>query len=114
MAFEPAKREAMHLLQAIEDGRKPPADLAQLLEDADPALAYLTLQWLRAHYPPGHSAAEGVLGRIVATLSERPSVTRHVKSGERDAIAQWFEEAYDVRELDREAFVDTVVDKLEG
>jgi hypothetical protein len=36
------------------------------------------------------------------------------REGEKDGICVWFEESYSYRELDREAFIDLVVEKLEG
>jgi hypothetical protein len=114
MSFEHEKGEAMRLLRAIEDGSTPTDDIAERVEHTDPALVYLILGWLRAHYRPGHSASDGVLGRIVATLGERRGIAAHVKRGESDPVVAWFEDAYDYGELDRDDFVSLVVDKLEG
>ncbi len=112
MDFAHEKRVASRLLEALEDGTLSTVDTRPLAEDADPALLFLIIRWLRARYM-GHPAADGVLGRIVA-LCQLPSISRAVKAGERDAITGWFTETYDPGELDREAFIDIVVDKLEG
>jgi hypothetical protein len=114
MAFEHEIRQASHLLTAIEDGMVSADDVRHLAEEADPALVYLLLGWLRARYRPGHSASEGVLGRIVGLMQGSRQVARAVKSAESDPIVQWFEESYDYRDLDRRDFVALVVDKLES
>lgn len=113
MAFESEKRVAAHLLSVVEDGTLEVRDAGLLFEDADPALVYLIFAWLRDRYT-GHSAAEGVLGRIVGILQVNPRVAKLMKTGEKDPLVEWFEETWDYRELDRDAFISLVVDKLEG
>jgi hypothetical protein len=61
VAFESEKRQALHLLESIENGSTPMAGVAHNLEQADPALVFFILTWLRERYT-GHPAAEGVLG----------------------------------------------------
>jgi hypothetical protein len=114
MAFDSEKRVAARLLAVVENGTLPIADTKPLMEEADPALVYLLFGWLRARYHSGHSASEGVLGRIVALCSSSSVIARKVRSGEQDAIVQWFEETYAYRDLDRDAFISLIVDKLEG
>jgi hypothetical protein len=114
MSFDHEKRVAAHLLTAIEDGSHSTANLRPEYEEADPALVYLIFAWLRARYRPGHPAAEGVLGRIVALCTASSAVARKAREGERDSIVAWFEETYDYRDLDRDEFISLVVEKLEG
>ncbi len=114
MTFDYEKRAAARLLDALENGTLSVEDTRPLIEEADPALVYLVFGWLRAHYHAGHSASEGVLGRIVAACNASGRVARMARDGGRDAIAQWFEETYEFRDLDREEFVSLVVEKLEG
>jgi len=83
-----------------------------LVEDADPALIYLIFSWLRKRYAD-HTNSDAVIGRVVA-ISSRGSVAKLMKEGEADAVVQWFEETYSYRELERKAFIDLVVEKLEG
>mgnify|MGYP006928170800 CR=1 FL=1 len=113
MAFDHEKGVAARLLQVVEDGTLSVIDIRPLYEEADPALVYLIFAWLRARYPASHSAAEGVLGRIVEVCSS-PGVARNLKAGERDAIVEWFEETYEYRDLDRDEFISRVVEKLES
>jgi hypothetical protein len=114
MAFEIEKRAATRLLDALENATLEPADARPLLEDADPALLYLVFGWLRARYGGGHSASEGVLGRIAAQCVASPKVARNARAGEGDPIVAWFEETHDYRELSRDEFVELIVEKLEG
>lgn len=114
MEFFQEKRAALRMLTAIEDATLSIADTRDLLEEADPALVHLVFGWLRTRYHGGHSASDGVLGRIAEICRESPAVARRAAKGAQDPIATWFEEAYDYRELDRDAFISVVVDKLEG
>ena len=114
MSFEHEKRLARDLLSALEDGRRDPYEIRHLYEAADPALVHLIFGWLRARYPASHSASDGVLGRMVTLLQESPTVARRAREGAKDPIVAWFEENYADGELDRDAFLDTVVEKLEG
>ena len=114
MSFLYEKRAAARLLDALENGTLSADDTRPLAEEADPALVYLIFAFLRARYHSGHPASDGVLGRIVDLCSLSPAVARKAKAGERDAIVAWFEESYDYRDMDRDDFVDEVVEKLEG
>lgn len=114
MNFAPEIRAASHLLSAVENGSHSVTQMRLLYEDADPALVYLVFSWLRAHYPPSHSAYDGVIGRIAQVCSASSVVARKVRDGEQDAIVVWFEEAYSYRELNRDDFIPLVVEKLEG
>ncbi len=101
------------MLDAIENASLSIADARDLYEEADPALVYLLVAWLRDRYR-SHSAAEGVLGRIVELLDRSPVTARLAREGESDAIARWFEETHEYRDFDRDAFVEIIVEKLEG
>ena len=55
--------------------------------------------------------------RKVADASS--SSTRHagdelMKEGQADSVVQWFEETYSYRELDKNQFIELVIEKLEG
>ena len=114
MSFEHEKGQAMRMLKALEDAALSTADARTLFEQADPALVYFIFAWLRAWYPPHHSDAEGVLGRIVDLCKAAPAVARMAKEGERDAIVTWFEESFSYRDFQRNDFIQLVVEKLEG
>ena len=114
VSFAPEIRVATHLLTAVENGSHSVTQMRMLYEDADPALVYLLFSWLRAHYPPSHSAYDGVIGRIAEVCGSSSVVARKVRAGEQDPIVSWFEETYDYRGLGRDEFIRLVVEKLEG
>jgi hypothetical protein len=114
MAFDVEKRQAAHLLRALEDGGMDAAVIRSLYEEADPALVALLIAWLRNRYHAGHSASEGVLGRIVALFTASSTVKRMAREGQSDMIVQWFEENHGYSEFDRDDFVDLIVEKLES
>ena len=114
MAFEQQQGEAMHLLRSIENGTTPMSSVAHYVEEADPALVYLLLTWLRSRYSGDHPAAEGVLGRLVELTGQKPSIQRMMREGAGDPIVTWFEAEHEYRDFDASAFVELVVEKLEG
>ncbi|HEY0193843.1 MAG TPA: hypothetical protein VGC42_22155 [Kofleriaceae bacterium] len=87
-------------------------ELFALVDDADPALLYLIVTWLRKHYAD-HVNADAVVGRLVE-LSTRGSVAQKLKEGQADAVVQWFEENYSYRKLETKEFIELIVEKLEG
>ena len=114
MEFAHEKRTARHMLSALEDGSQSIEDMRGLYEEADPALVYLLFGWLRDRYPASHGASVGVLGRIVGLCQASSVVAKAARTGEKDAIAQWFEETHSYREMERDDFIDLIVEKLEG
>ena len=114
MAFEQQQREALHLLHSIEGGTVATTEVARLLEEADPALVYLVLTWIRSRYAGDHPAAEGVIGRLVELTSRHPSIKGQMREGEADPVVAWFEEVHSYRDFDAASFVALIVEKLEG
>ncbi len=114
MAFEQEKREALYLLQGIENGILRTAELGHLVDEADPALVYLVFTWLRSYYGAGHPAAEGVVGRLVELTDGHGSAKAKMREGKADPIVVWFEEEYSYRNVGAEEFIELVVEKLEG
>ncbi len=114
MAFEQEKREALYLLQGIENGTLRAAAAGSLIDDADPALVYFIFTWLRGHYGANHPAAEGVIGRLVELTSGYNTVKAKMREGKSDAIVAWFEDEHSYRDFTAEAFIALVVEKLEG
>jgi hypothetical protein len=113
MSFANEKREALHLLEGIENGSLSTQEASSLIDDADPALVYFIFTWLRKRYGGGHPAADGVLGRLV-DLTSRSSVKAKLSEGKADSIVAWFKEEYSYRDFDGTGFIDIVVDKLES
>jgi len=114
MAFAHEQREALHLLHGIENGTVKSADTARLIAEADPALVYLILTWLRSRYGGDHPAAEGVLGRLVELTSQHAAVKTKMREGKADSVVTWFEEDHSYRDFGDIAFVALIVEKLES
>ncbi|HUH01646.1 MAG TPA: hypothetical protein VML75_06600, partial [Kofleriaceae bacterium] len=106
------QREALHLLQGIENGTLSSFEAGHLLDEADPALVYFIVTWLRSRYGADHPAAEGVIGRLVALTSG--SVKAKMREGKADPVVTWFEEEHSYRDLAANDFVELIVEKLEG
>ena len=112
MAFEQEQRAALRILEGIEEGSMSATESTALVEEADPALIYLIFTWLRKRYA-NHENSDAVIGRVVA-ISSRGSVAKMMKEGEADSVVQWFDETYSYRDLDKKAFIELVIEKLEG
>ena len=112
MALEQEQRAARRILEGIEEGTMSAADSLALVEEADPALIYLIFTWLRKRYAD-HTNSDAVIGRVVA-ISGNGSVAKLMKEGQADPVVQWFEETYNYRELDKNQFIELIIEKLEG
>ena len=112
MAFEHEQRAALRILEGIEEGTASASDSLDLVEHADPALIYLIFTWLRKRYT-GHPNSDAVIGRVVE-ISGRGSVAKMMKEGQADPVVEWFEDGYAYRELDKQQFIELIVEKLEG
>jgi hypothetical protein len=113
MPFEHEQRQAMRILDGIEQGSMSSAQLYNIIDPADPTLVYFIFTWLRERYA-NHAAAEGVVGRLVTICDKYPSVSRQVKAGESDSVVTWFEDGYTYRDLEAREFVALIIEKLEG
>ena len=114
MAFAQEQQDALYLLQGIENGTLAPSTAARLVSEADPALVYFIFTWLRARYGGDHPAAEGVIGRLVELTNGYNSVKEQMREGKQDSIVDWFEDEYSYRDFTAPAFIELVIEKLEG
>lgn len=112
MSLEHHQREALRILEGIEEGTMSTADSFALVEDADPALIYLLFTWLRKRYSD-HANSDAVIGRLVE-ISSRGSVAKKMKEGQADPVVEWFEDSYSYRTLEAKEFVELIIEKLEG
>ncbi|CAN5153061.1 hypothetical protein BH11MYX1_BH11MYX1_04210 [soil metagenome] len=87
-------------------------DSLALVEEADPALIYLIFTWLRKRYAE-HVNSDAVIGRVV-DISNKGAVPKMMKEGKADSVVQWFEETYSYKDLDKAAFIELIIEKLEG
>ena len=111
MALEQEQRAAMRILEGIEEGTMSAADSYALVEDADPALVYLIVTWLRKRYAD-HVNADAVIGRLVE-VSSRPKVAKLMKEGQEDPVVEWFEESYSYKKLEKQEFIELNADLAE-
>ncbi len=114
MAFEQEKREALYLLDGLENGTMTTSTASRLIDEADPALVYFLLTWLRDRYGRDHPAAAGVIGRLVELTNGHSTVKSKMREGKADGIVKWFEETHEYRAFTGPEFVALIVEKLEG
>ena len=112
MAFEHEQRAALRILEGIEEGTASATDSLNMVEEADPALVYLIFTWLRKRYAD-HPNADAVIGRLVA-VSNKGNVPKMMKEGAEDPVVEWFEDSYKYKDLDKQQFIELIIEKLEG
>jgi hypothetical protein len=111
MSFERQNAAAMRILDGLESGSASTADSLAMLEEADPALVYLIITWIRRRYAD-HPSGDAVIARLVA-VSKHPDVAAKVKEGQSDPVVAWFEDEHQYR-MGAKEFIELIVDKLEG
>jgi len=110
------KREALRLLDGLENGGMPANEAAILAEDLDPVLVFVIVNYLREIHPASDPAAGPVLERVVGMTSVSPAVILRHKEGEEDPVSRWFESEYsyaDFRGRGNE-LVELIVDKIDS
>lgn len=114
MEFEAEKLEALTILLGIVNGTMTTQECFELLDPADPVLVYFILKYIKKHYHRDHDDYDIVRARLRELKNTYRSLTRKAKTGEEDAVVEWFEGSHRYDELAPEVFVDLIVDKLEG
>jgi hypothetical protein len=114
MAHEREQKAALRILEGIEEGNMSAADSFALIDEADPALVYLLLTWIRKHYDASQPPGDAVIGRLAEISNRYTAVAKKMKEGQADSIVEWFEDGYSYRELGSKEFVALIVDKLES
>lgn len=109
-------RDALRLLVGLESGQINSSDAYQIASNLDPFLLASIFKYLRSKYPPASQASTGVLSRLVELGSTYPEIVLSIKKGEKDILFEWFDETYDIRSFfgSAEAFIELIVDKIEG
>jgi hypothetical protein len=113
--YDVLKRDCNRFLDGIEQGKMTAADSYNLLRQFDPLLGYFLLFYLREkHHVTDMSSGAGE--RLLGLVSTYPEAAKIAKRPARDSIVEWFEDAYSAREFfgNRDAFVELIVEKLEG
>jgi hypothetical protein len=109
------KRDVNRLMDAVEEGALPTADAYNIIREFEPLLAYFVLYYLREkhHVTESHS---GPGERLLALVSTYPDVAKVAKKPANDPFVEWFDDTYSLSEFfsNRDGFVDTIIDKLEG
>ena len=110
------RRDAIRLLDGLENGGLPPADATVLAADIDPVLFYVTVSFLRAIHPASDPAASAVLERVVRLTSGNAALVRKHREGAEDPVSRWFESEYQYREFRGRGteLIDLIIDKLES
>jgi hypothetical protein len=111
-----AKREALRLLNGIEQGTLSSADAFNVADKQDPLLVYFVIRYLREKYPAGQPTSQGVTQRLIELTSTYESITKNMKKAEKDSLREWFDDTYNMREFfgKPDEFVDMIVEKIEG
>ena len=60
----------------------------------------------------GHGCGHNLFG--TASVAAGIEIKKLMKEGKADSVVQWFEETYSYKDLDKAAFIELIVEKLEG
>lgn len=116
MSVTSDRNETVRLLRGLEDGTLKSQDAYQIASKRDPIMLYFVLRYLREKHPASSPQSTGVNQRLLELSGTYPDVVAMAKKGEKDAMREWFDDTYAMREFfsDSEKFVDLIIDKLEG
>lgn len=112
-------REGVRFIIGIEDGNLPVADCYMICENLDPVLVSLMVHYIRhkcSRPSVRDSSGGGGLSRLLELSSTYPDLVNEIREGEKDSLFQWFEDGYQYQDYfhEPEAFVELIVEKLEG
>ena len=93
------KREALRLLDGLENGGMAADDASSIAQDLDPVLVHVIVKFLRETYPVSDPAATAVLERVVQLNSAWKGLVARCQEGEQDPITEWFESEYAYRDF---------------
>lgn len=110
------RRDALRLLDGLENGGMSPGDAAVLAADLDPVLFYVIVSFLRAIHPASDPAASAVLERVVRLTAGNAALVRKHREGAEDPVSRWFESEHGYRDFRGRGpeLIDRIVDKLES
>lgn len=116
MSIEMEVRDSLRFLNGIENGALTAADAANVASGRDPVIVYFVLRYLREKYPASSPASQGVVTRLVELTGTYDQVIKASKKGEKDAIREWFDDTYSMREFfDKPSeLIELLVEKIEG
>jgi hypothetical protein len=114
--MNPTARNAVWVLESIENGSAEAREIFSKLEALDPVLVYFIFRFLREKYGSGNPAGEGVMKRVLEITENHPNLVAMSRTGEKDPIREWFDDTYTVREYFQqvEELIEMLVEKIEG
>ena len=110
------KREAIRLLDGLENGGMAADDASSIAQDLDPVLVHVIVKFLRETYPASDPVATSVLERVVKMNSAWAGLIAKCREGEQDPISQWFESEYSYRDFRGRGveMIELIVDKIDS
>ena len=112
--FAEEKAEAYSILTGIAYGTSTPDETFEVLKGQEPVFVYFVFRWLKKYFHKDHDDYEFVKANASDVKNTHRQLTRMAKDGEEDPLVEWFEGTYRYRELDAVAFIDLLIEKLEG
>ena len=110
------KSQALRFLNGLEAGTLSSSDAYNIVKDKDPVLVYFLLRYLKDKYSASQPEAPAIMARVLELTSTYDDIKKMLRTGEKDAMREWFDDSHSIREFNRnaEGFVDLIIDKLEG
>ena len=114
--MNPTTRDALWVLDGIENGTVEARESFSKIEELDPVLVYFVFRYLREKYGSGNPAGEGVMKRVLEITENHPNLVSKSREGEKDPIREWFDDTYTVREYFQQPdeLIAMIVEKIES
>jgi len=103
-------------IKGIEDGTRTHEQAAKLAEQLDPVLMYFAMRYLREKHPASEPRSAGVVTRMIEFTSTHPQYAKKAKQGESDAMREWFDDTFNLREYfgNLDGYADLIVEKFDS
>lgn len=114
--MNPTTRDALWVLDGIENGTVAARESFTTMEGLDPVLIYFIFRFLREKYQTTNPSAAGVIKRMLDLTETHSKLVKASQEGEKDPIREWFDETYSIRDYfpNPEELIDMLVEKIEG
>ena len=108
-------QDGLRVIEAIDNGGLPPADVYTIMRDFDPLYSYFLLKFLRDKNPVDEYSSGGG-ERLLQLVGTYDDLSKLLKKSPDDPMIEWFEDSYTTRQFfDKpEDYVRIIVDKMEG
>jgi hypothetical protein len=107
--------DGLRVIDAIDSGGLPAADVYSIMRDFDPLYSYFILYYLREKNQIDEYQSGGGQ-RLLQLVGAYDDLARLLRETPKDSMVEWFHDSYNIKQFFSRPkdFVNLIVDKLEG